>query len=67
VKARGIWAATATPTYTFRLQNTVGTTVTLVTGAAITVSAITNQAWELDIDVQCRSEGTTGTVEASAT
>jgi hypothetical protein len=63
IKARGIWAATATPTYTFRLQNTVGTTVTIVTGAAITVSAITNQAWELDLDVQCRSEGTTGTVE----
>jgi hypothetical protein len=63
VKARGIWAATATPTYTFRLQFTVGTAVTVVTSAAITVSAITNQAWEIDIDVQCRSEGTTGTVE----
>jgi hypothetical protein len=35
-----------------------------VTSAAITVSAITNQAWELDIDVQCRTEGTTGTVLA---
>lgn len=64
IKARGIWAATGTPTYTFRLQNTVGTTVTLVTSAAITVSALTNQAWELDVDVQCRSEGVTGTVEA---
>jgi hypothetical protein len=63
VKARGIWAATATPTYTFRLQFTVGTAVTVVTSAAITVSAITNQAWEIDIDVQCRSEGTSGTVE----
>jgi hypothetical protein len=63
VKARGIWAATATPTYTFRLQFTVGTAVTIVTSAAITVSAITNQAWEIDVDVQCRSEGTTGTVE----
>lgn len=62
IRARGIWAATGTPTYTFRLQNTVGTTVTIVTSAAITVSAITNQAWEIDIQVQCRSEGTTGTV-----
>jgi hypothetical protein len=35
----------------------------VVTSAAITVSAITNQAWEIDIDVQCRSEGTSGTVE----
>jgi hypothetical protein len=62
VKARGIWAATGTPTYTFRLQFTVGTVVTVVTSAAITVSALTNQAWEIDIDVQCRTEATTGTV-----
>lgn len=62
MKARGIWAATATPTYTFRLQNTVGTTVTIVTSAAVTVSALTNQAWECEIAIQCRSEGTTGTV-----
>lgn len=64
IKARGIWAATGTPTYTFRIQNTVGTTVTVVTSAAITVSAITNQAWELEVQIQCRSEGTTGTLEA---
>jgi hypothetical protein len=64
VKAYGTWAATATPTYTFRLQNTVGTTVTLVTSAAITVSAVTNQLWIAEIVVQCRTEGTTGTVEA---
>lgn len=64
IRARGIWAATGTPTYTFRLQNTVGTTVTIVTSAAITVSAITNQSWELDLQVQCRTEGTSGTVLA---
>lgn len=64
VRARGIWAATATPTYTFRLQNTVGTVVTVVTSAAITVSAIVNQAWELDVQIQCRSEGTAGTLLA---
>jgi hypothetical protein len=64
IKARGLWAATGTPTYTFRLQNTVGTTVTLVTSAAITVSALTNQAWEIDIDVQVRTDGPTGTLEA---
>jgi endonuclease/exonuclease/phosphatase (EEP) superfamily protein YafD len=64
IRARGLWAATGTPTYTFRLQNTVGTTVTLVTGAAITVSALTNQSWEVDIQVQCRTEGTSGTVLA---
>lgn len=64
LRARGIWAATATPTYTFRLQSTVGTVVTVVTSAAVTVSALTNQMWEIDIQVQCRSEGTTGTVLA---
>src|SRR4051794_15784604 len=64
IEARGIWAATLTPTYTFRLQNTVGTVVTIVTTAAITVSALTNQAWALNMLVQCRTEGTTGTVEA---
>lgn len=64
LRASGIWAATATPTYTFRLQNTVGTVVTLVTSAAITVSALTNQSWWLDIMIQSRSEGTTGTLEA---
>lgn len=62
IKARGIWAATATPTYTFRIQNTVGTTVTVVTSAAITVSALTNQAWEWETQIQCRSEGTAGTL-----
>jgi hypothetical protein len=61
LRARGIWAATGTPTYTWRLQNTVGTAVTLVTSAAVTVSAITNQSWEIDIQVQCRTEGTSGT------
>lgn len=62
IRARGIWAATATPTYTFRLQGTAGTVVTWVTSAAITVSALTNQMWEQDIQVQCRTEGVTGTV-----
>lgn len=64
LKARGIWAATGTPTYTFRLQNITGTTVTLVTSAAIATTALTNQAWELDLDIQCRSEGTGGTLLA---
>lgn len=64
IRARGLWAATGTPTYTFRLQNTVGTVVTLVTSAATTVSAIVNQAWELDIQVQCRAEGTAGSLFA---
>lgn len=63
MRARGIWAATGTPTYTWRLQCTVGTTVTIVTSAAITVSALTNQAWVLEMDLQCRTEGTTGTLE----
>lgn len=63
LRARGVYGCTATPTMTWRLQNTVGTTVTVVSGAAITLaSGVTNQAWEIDIQVQCRSEGTSGTL-----
>lgn len=61
IKARGIWAATATPTYTFSVK--VGSVV-VATSAAITVSALTNQMWEMDIEIQTRSEGTAGTLEA---
>jgi hypothetical protein len=64
LRARGLWAATATPTYTFRLQQTSPAAVTIVTSAAITVSALTNQAWEIDIQIQCRTDGTAGTVLA---
>jgi hypothetical protein len=64
LRARGVYGCTATPTMTWRLQNTVGTVVTVVTSAAITLaSGVTNQAWELDLQIQCRTEGTTGTVE----
>src|SRR5262245_32333764 len=63
LRARGVYGSTATPTMTFRLQNTVGTTVTIVTSNAITLaSSVTNQAWEIDIQVQCRTEGTSGTL-----
>lgn len=64
LRASGIWAATATPTYTFRLQQTAPAAVTIITSAAITVSALTNQQWGLDLKIQARSEGTAGTVEA---
>lgn len=59
IRARGIWAATATPTYTFSVK--VGAVVA-VTSAAITVSAITNQAWEIDVQLQTRADGSTGTL-----
>jgi len=65
IRARGIYGCTATPTLTFRLQSIVGTVVTVVTSAAITLaSGVTNQAWELDLQVQGRTMGTTGTVLA---
>jgi hypothetical protein len=65
IHARGVYGSSATPTMTWRLQNTVGTTVTVVTSAAITLaSSVTNQAWELELQIQCRSEGTTGTLLA---
>jgi hypothetical protein len=65
MRARGTYATTAAPTYTFRLQNTVGTTVTLVTTSALTAGTTqTNMPWEVDIQIQCRTEGTTGTLFA---
>lgn len=67
VRARGRWtmAAVAT-TMTFRLQQTSPAAVTVVTSAAISVGsgALSNQAWEIDIQVVGRSEGTAGTVYA---
>jgi hypothetical protein len=57
--AKGIWAATGTPTYTFSIK--VGS-ITVVTSAAITVSALTNQAWELDVDLRVDTEGSSGTL-----
>lgn len=65
MRARGVYGSTATPTMTWRLQNTVGTTVTIVTSNAITLtSSVTNQAWEFDCQIQCRSEGSSGTLLA---
>lgn len=65
LRARGVYSTTATPAYTFRLQETAGTIVTIVTGAAITMpSTVTNMAWEADIQIQCRTEGVTGTLLA---
>lgn len=60
IKCRGIWAATATPTYTFSVK--VGSVV-VVTSAAITVSALTNQQWELDITLKTVTDGTAGTLQ----
>jgi len=52
---------------TWRLQNTVGTTVTLVTTAAVTMTAsVSNGKWEWDCQIQCRTEGTSGTLLAAA-
>lgn len=59
IKARGMWAATATPTYTFSVK--IGSVV-VITSAAIAVTAITNQAWEMDALIRIASEGTAGTL-----
>lgn len=61
IHGRGIWAATATPTLTWTLK--VGS-VAVVASAAITLSAIVNQAWEINLDVQTRTSGTAGTLFA---
>jgi hypothetical protein len=59
LKCRGMWAATGTPTYTFSIK--VGSVV-VITSAAVTVSALTNQAIELEAMIRIASEGTTGTL-----
>lgn len=65
LRARGTYATTGAPTYTFRIQNTVGTTVTVVTSAALTAGTTqTNMPWELDIQIECRAEGTSGALFA---
>lgn len=65
LRARGTYGTTGSPTYTIRLQNTVGTTVTVVTSAAVTAGTTqTNMPWEVDIQIQCRTEGTSGTLWA---
>jgi len=67
MRARGEYGTSSSaPNYTWRLQNTVGTTVTIVTSAAITMTAsVTNGHWEFDCQIQCRTEGTSGTLLAS--
>lgn len=67
VRARSEWGCTTgSPTMTYRLQETAGTVVTLCTTAAISLgaSAVSNQKAEWDIIVQCRTEGTSGTLLA---
>lgn len=65
VRARGTYGTTGAPTYTFRLQNITGTTVTVVTSAAVTAGTTqTNMPWELDIQIACRAEGTSGALFA---
>jgi hypothetical protein len=59
IHAKGMWAATGTPTYTFSVS--FGGVV-VVQSAAITVSALTNQAVELDVDIRVDTEGLTGTL-----
>lgn len=60
LKGRGMWAATGTPTYTFSVK--VGSVV-VITTAAITVSALTNQAWELEASIRIATEGASGTLQ----
>jgi hypothetical protein len=64
IKWRGMWAATGTPTYTFSVK--VGSVV-VVTSAAITMSALTNQFVDFDCDVFMASEGTAGTLLGQGT
>jgi hypothetical protein len=67
IRARGRWAmAAVATTMTFRVQQTAPAAVTVVSSAALSVGsgALSNQAWELDVQVAGRGEGTAGAVYA---
>lgn len=63
IRCRGFYTSTGTPgTAIFKIK--LGST-TIVTSATVTVPASqTDQMWELDADLVCRSVGATGTVVA---
>lgn len=69
IRAQGQWTTTAsTPTMIFGLRwGGVAGTLLCKTAAITTVASTTAAAWDLDILVQTRSNGATGTVMAIGT
>jgi hypothetical protein len=63
VRAFGRLSTTATPTITFRLRwGGVAGTVLAATPAITCGSTVTSACWSLELYVQCRSNGATGTL-----
>jgi hypothetical protein len=64
-RARGLYGTTGAPTYTFSLQATAPSAVSIVTTSALTAGTTqTNMPWELDIQLECRGAGATGSLFA---
>jgi hypothetical protein len=63
VKAFGRHSTTGTPTLTFRFRwGGVSGTVLAATGAMVTGSTVTAGIWRIDLVIQCRSDGSSGTL-----
>ena len=68
--ARGVYNGNATDTLTLKVKACQvsgcgsGTVVTLGTTAALTLSAVTNQAWRVDDQAIAYTIGSSGTVDA---
>ena len=68
IRAFGKYSTTSTPTLTFYLRwGGVAGTLLCSTAACTTPSGVTNAMWDLDIIVQVRSNGSSGTVMANGT
>jgi len=60
VTARGVLSTTGTPTLNLRAK--LGSTTVVATGAVATAGTISNHAFELVVDLVCRTTGASGTV-----
>src|SRR5438132_7258360 len=63
VRARGRFSTTGTPTLLVGVYyGAVAGTVIVSTGAITTVSGAANVTWSIDVDIICRTTGSSGTV-----
>lgn len=69
LRAFGSWTTTAsTPTQTFKLRwGGVAGTLLCTTAAITTVASMTTATWDLDVMIQTRSNGSSGTIMANGT
>lgn len=68
IRASGSYSTTGTPTLTFRIRwGGVAGTLLAASAACTTPSGVTNAMWNIDIIVQTRSNGSSGTLMAIGT